>query len=156
MAAVLAGDARSVLASASRDGIAAVSCDGVWTNVAGEVLSARIVSLGATSVRLATGSVTQRVARSAFPASEIARMQAALGVQPVVHPPSAIAPAWNDFAAKCAADQAMRNELVALLGFIAASSLDETAKKEWTQKARECYRASYKRAKKKNLKGNEK
>lgn len=125
-----------------------------WTNVVGEVTTGDVVALNTRSVYLAAGAVTQRVARSAFPAAEIARMQAALGVKPAVCPPSAIAPVWNDFAAKCAADQATRGELVTLLGFIAASALDESAKAEWTRKARECYRASYKRVK--NLKGNEK
>jgi len=115
-----------------------------WTNVAGNVIVGEIVSTDATSVTLVTGAVTQRVSRTVFTASELSRMGEQLGeassskvAQERV--PAVIAPAWNEFAAKCSAKTATRGDLIALKRFIAASTLDDAAKKAWTQKARKAY-----------------
>jgi len=107
-----------------------------WTNVAGNVIVGEVAAVDATSVTLVTGGVTQRVARTVFPATELARMGAADATERV---PPAIAPAWREFAAKCAAKTATRGELIALKRFIAASALDDAAKKTWTQKARKMF-----------------
>jgi len=147
--AALAGDADAV--------ISPTSGGGVWTNVAGNVMSGSVVGLDAKSVRLATGAVTQTVARSVFPAGELKRMQAALGVSEEPAVPSAIAPAWRDFAAKCAARTATRGDLIGLKRLVAASGLDAAAQRTWTQRARELYRKSRQESadKDKDLKGSE-
>jgi len=110
---------------------------GSWTNVAGNVLVGEVVAVDGASVALASGGVTQRVARTAFPASEIARMRTALGLADEPAPvPSAIAPVWRGFAAKCAAKTVTREDLVTVKRFIAASALADDEKKKWTAEAR--------------------
>jgi len=115
-----------------------------WTNVAGNIIVGEVVSTDATSVTLVTGAVTQRVSRTVFPASELSRM----GEQPgeanspkaaQERVPVVIAPAWDEFTAKCAAKTATRGDLIAFKRFIAASTLDDATKKAWTQKARKAY-----------------
>jgi len=86
-----------------------------WTNVAGNVIVGEVVSADAASVTLVTGAAAQK------------------------RVPAVIAPAWNEFAAKCAAKTATRGDLIALKRFIAVSAIDDAAKKAWTQKARKAY-----------------
>jgi len=117
--------------------VRAAAGSSAWTNVAGNVIVGEVVSTDATSVTLVTAAVTQRVSRTVFPTAELARM-GAVSVEDRV--PAAIAPAWREFVAKCAAKTATRDDLIAFKRFIAASTLDEAAKKTWTQKARKAYR----------------
>jgi len=56
--------------------------------------------------------------------------------------PAMIAPAYRDFVRMCEQKTATRGDLIGLKRFIAASALDEAAKKTWTQKARKIYQES--------------
>lgn len=119
---------------------ASVCMADAWTNVAGNVIVGDVAAVSPQVVLCVAGGETQRVERSVFPASELKRMEAICLAPAVAElPPSAIAPAWNEFAAKCAAKTAARGDLIALKRLIAASALDESAKKSWTQKARKMY-----------------
>jgi len=107
-----------------------------WTNVAGNVVVGEVVAVDATSVLLVTGAETQRVSRTVFPTAELARMGAADATERV---PPALAPAWREFEAKCAAKTVTRGDLIVFKRFIAASALDDAAKTMWTRKARKRY-----------------
>jgi len=116
---------------------------GCWTNVAGNVLAGEVVAVDGASVAIAAGGVTQRASRTAFPASENARMRTALGLGDEPPPvPSAIEPVWRGFAAKCAAKTVTREDLVTVKRFIAASALADDEKKKWTAEARQLAHAA--------------
>jgi len=128
--------------------------ESVWTNVAGNVVAGEVAALDARTVSFVAGGVTQRVVRTVFPASELKRMEEAFGgADATERVPPVLAPAWRDFAAKCAAKTATRGDLITLKRFIAASALDEAAKKLWTQKARKLYQESKKQGQRSEVKG---